>query len=417
MIPMLQSKLFTKTRKEAPADEVAKNAQLLIRAGYIDKLQSGVYTYLPLGFRVLKNIERIIREEMDAAGGQELLMPALHPKDNWVTTGRWESMDDLYKVKDASGRENALGATHEEIIVPLAKQFVSSYRDLPFAAYQIQDKFRMELRAKSGILRGREFIMKDLYSFHEDEADLAVYYETMKRSYMRIYERVGIGARTYLTYASGGTFSKYSHEFQAVTDAGEDIIFICEKCRIAVNKEIGGEVPECPCGAKDLVEKKSIEVGNIFELKTKYSEPFELTYTAKDGSKKTVVMGCYGIGLGRLMGTIVEVLADERGIVWPKEIAPFQVHLIGLSKEGDGADMEGAALYERLQKAGITVLYDERKGVSAGEKFADSDLIGIPFRVVVSAKAKAAGGVELKERSGSDARIVRPEELLSVLGK
>lgn len=415
---MLQSKLFTKARREAPTDEVSKNAKLLIRAGFIDKLQSGVYTYLPLGFRVLKNIENIIREEMNTAGGQELLMPAFQPKENWQTTGRWETMDDLYKVKDSSGRENALGPTHEEVIVPLAKQFVSSYRDLPLYLYQIQNKFRMELRAKSGILRGREFMMKDLYSFHENEKDLKRYYEIMKRAYKNIFNKVGIGEKTYLTLASGGSFSKYSHEFQTVTDAGEDTIYVCEKCKVAVNKEIINEQKTCPsCGSNDLKEEKAIEVGNIFELKTRFSEPFNLTFKDKVGKDQLVTMGCYGIGLGRVMGAIVEVLSDDKGIIWPKEVAPFIVHLIEISKEEGRVGAEALRIYELLQKERISVLYDDRKGVSAGEKFAESDLIGIPYRAVVSEKSLAGDGVELKNRGEEKGVVVTPDELVTQLKK
>jgi prolyl-tRNA synthetase len=291
---MRQSQLFTKTRKDAPSEEVSKNAQLLIRAGYIDKLMAGVYTYLPLGLRVLNNIEQIIREEINKADGQEILMPAMQPKENWLATGRWETLDVLYKVKDSEGREVALGPTHEEVVVPLAKQFISSYKDLPFAAYQFQDKFRMEKRAKSGILRGREFKMKDLYSFHADEADLKMYYDIIKNAYTQIFKRVGIGHKTYVTYASGGSFSKYSHEFQTVTPAGEDLIYICDRCSLAINKEIKAEHSKCPeCGAETFKEEKAIEVGNIFELKTKYSEPFDLKYKNDKGESVPVIMGCY----------------------------------------------------------------------------------------------------------------------------
>ncbi|MEK7129212.1 MAG: aminoacyl--tRNA ligase-related protein, partial [Patescibacteria group bacterium] len=402
-------KLFTKTRREAPADEVAKNAKLLIRGGFIDKLQSGVYTYLPLGLRVLKKIENIIREEMDKAGGQELLMPSFQPKENWQTTGRWDSMDDLYKVKDSSGRENALGPTHEEVIVPLAKQFISSYRDLPLYLYQIQNKFRMELRAKSGILRGREFMMKDLYSFHQNEKDLGRYYEIMKTAYENIFDKVGIGGKTYLTFASGGSFSKYSHEFQTATEAGEDTIYICQKCKVAVNKEIISEQKTCPsCGNTDLKEEKAIEVGNIFELKTRFSEPFNLTFKDRDGKEQPVVMGCYGIGLGRLMGAIVEVLSDERGIVWPEKVAPFKIHLLSLNK-----NEEANALYEKLVSSGAEVLYDDRD-ISAGEKFADADLIGIPWRIIVSSKSLKEGGVEVKKRTEEKERIISTEEFLKI---
>lgn len=413
---MRQSELFTKARKEAPADEVAKNAKLLIRAGFIDKLQSGAYTYLPLGFRVLKKIETIIREEMNKAGGQEILMPALHPKELWQTTGRWDTMDDLYKVSDSSGRENALGATHEEVVVPLVKQFVSSYRDLPFSVYQFQNKFRMELRAKSGILRGREFLMKDLYSFHRDEADLVRFYEMMKGVYAQVFERVGIGAQTYLTFASGGSFSKYSHEFQTVTPAGEDTIHICDTCRVAVNEEIIAEQTTCPsCGGKNLRTETSIEVGNIFELKTRFSEPFKLTYKDETGAEKPVVMGCYGIGLGRVMGTVAEVLGDERGLVWPEAIAPFRVHLVDLSAGDEKVSEYAHALYDEFRACSVDVLWDDRD-LRAGEKFAESDLIGLPLRVVVSKKTLEESKVEIKDRRNGEVSLVPRGEIFSLVG-
>jgi len=409
---MRQSQLFTKTRKEAPKDEVAKNAQLLIRGGYIDKLAAGVYTYLPLGLRVLKKIEKIIRREMNAVGGEELLMPSFHPKELWEKTGRWNTMDDLYKVTDSSGREVALGPTHEEVVTPLVGSFISSYRDLPVYVYQFQNKFRMELRAKSGILRGREFIMKDFYSFHRDEKDLAEYYEKMKGAYKRIFERAGIGEETYLTFASGGSFSKYSHEFQMVTDAGEDIIYICDRCKVAINKEVKGEQPDCPsCGSSELREAKAIEVGNIFELKTKYAEPFGLSYTDEEGKSQPIQMGCYGIGLGRLMGSVVEAFGDDRGIVWPAAVAPFRYHVVCLAP--DDAEVAQAAdeLYASLTKKGIDVLYDDRAGISAGEKFADSDLLGIPTRIVVSKKTLAAGKFEVKERKTGEVLMLTKEEI------
>ena len=408
---MKQSQLFTKARKEAPADEVAKNAKLLIRAGFVDKLQAGVYTYLPLGLRVLKNIENIIREEMNGAGGQEILMPSLHPKELWQTTGRWDTMDDLYKVSDASGRENALGPTHEEIVVPLVKQFVSSYRDLPFATYQFQNKFRMELRAKSGILRGREFIMKDMYSFHRDEADLATYYEMMKGVYARVFERAGLGERTYLTFASGGSFSKYSHEFQTVTPAGEDTIYVCDACRVAVNKEIIADQSTCPsCGSKDLREETAIEVGNIFDLKTKFSDPFKLTYKDEEGKEQPVVMGCYGIGLGRILGTVVEVLGDDKGLVWPRSIAPFAVHLVEISSANTTVREEAEKLYRELSAQGVEVLWDDREA-RAGEKCAESDLMGIPLRVVISEKTLAENKFEVKDRATGEVSMVDRAEL------
>lgn len=408
---MRQSQLFTKTQKNAPKDEASLNARLLIRAGFVDKLMAGVYTILPLGWRVMKKIEQIIREEMDAIGGEEFFMPSLQPKENWLKTGRWDAMDDLYKVKDASDREFALGPTHEEVISPLMKKFLNSYKDLPFAAYQFQNKFRMELRAKSGILRGREFLMKDLYSFHADEADLDSYYEKAKCAYINIWNRCGIGEKTYLTFASGGSFSKFSHEFQTLTEAGEDTIFICDKCNQAVNKEIIDTVKTCPnCDTRDFREEKAVEVGNIFKLGAKYSDPFGLSVVNEKGKKVPVIMGCYGIGLQRLMGTIVELLNDEKGILWPESVAPFQVHLISLGK-----NEEAEKIYNDLENSNIEVLYDDREETSAGEKFADADLIGIPFRVVVSEKSLAGGGVEMKKRKEKESEIVKIEKLMDLI--
>jgi len=397
---------------------MAKNAKLLIRAGFVEKLQSGVYTYLPLGLRVLKKIENIIREEMNSVGGQEILMPSLHPKELWQTTGRWETMDDLYKVVDSSGRENALGPTHEEVVVPLAKQFVSSYRDLPFSVYQFQNKFRMELRAKSGMLRGREFMMKDMYSFHRDEADLARFYKVMQGVYARVFDRVGLGEVTYLTAASGGSFSKYSHEFQTLAKAGEDTIYICGTCPVAVNKEIIADQDDAcaNCMKKGLREETAIEVGNIFELKTKYSAPFSLTYKDENGVAQPVIMGCYGIGLGRVMGTVAEVLGDENGLVWPESIAPFTVHLVDLAAGNSEVENYASLLYNDLAKHNIETLWDDRDS-RAGEKFAESDLIGIPYRIVVSKKTIDDGMVEVKVRSTGETHMVKREDLFNLVSK
>lgn len=407
---MKQSQLFTKTEKNPPKDEVSLNAQLLSRGGFADKLMAGVYSILPLGQRVMKKIENIIREEMNAIGGQELYLPTLQPKENWEKTGRWSSMDDLYKVKDSSDREFALGSTHEEIISPLVKKFINSYKDLPFAAYQIQNKFRMELRAKSGLLRGREFLMKDLYSFHLSQEDLDAYYEKAKMAYKNIFDRAGIGENTFITFASGGSFSKYSHEFQTLTDAGEDIIYICNKCNLAINKEIRHETPKCPdCQGDDFREAKAVEVGNIFKLGTKYSEPFDLKVRDEKGEMKPVIMGCYGIGLQRLMGTIVEVHHDGKGIIWPESVAPFRAHLISLGK-----NEEAEKIYDNLLKNNIEVLFDDRD-VSAGEKFADADLIGIPYRVVVSKKSFESGGAEIKKRPEPASEIISIDAILQRL--
>lgn len=411
---MKQSQLFTRTQKNAPQDEVSVNAQLLIRAGFVDKLMAGTYTFLPLGLKVFRKIENIIREEMLGLGASELLMPSLNPKENWEKSGRWESLDNLFKFTSFySKNEYALGATHEEVISPLMKKFVFSYKDLPTATFQIQNKFRDEKRAKSGILRGREFFMKDLYSFHANAEDLDAYYEKAAQAYKRIFERAGIGAKTYYTFASGGSFSKYSHEFQTLTDAGEDNIYICDKCRVAVNDEIIDDLEhKCPlCGSSELRQEKAVETGNIFKLMTKFSTPFELTFKDQEGKENDVLMGCYGIGLNRLMGTIVELYHDEKGIIWPENVAPFQVHLLSL-----GENEEAEKIYEQLKQKNVEVLYDDREA-SAGEKFADSDLIGIPLRVVISKKSLAAGGVEVKKRNESESNVISIEEFLESLKK
>ncbi len=409
---MRQSILFTGTIKETPKEEISINAQLLIRAGFIDKLMAGVYSYLPLGFLVLKKIEEIIRQEMNRIGGQEIFLPALHPKNNWQQTKRWE-YPEMFKLKNREGKEFSLGWTHEEIITPLARKFISSYKDLPVFIYQIQDKFRDELRAKSGLLRGVEFLMKDLYSFHQDEKGLDEYYEKVKGAYLKIFQRCGLKKETFLTLASGGTFSKYSHEFQTVTPAGEDTVYLCQKCRLAINREIIKEENfTCPkCGNKKLEIKKTIEVGNIFKLKDRFSRPFNLVFKDKDGKEKVVFMGCYGIGLGRLMGTIAEVHHDNSGIAWPGEVAPFRVHLISLT----GTKKESERLYQDLQKQNVEVLYDDRDDKSAGEKFADADLIGIPLRIVVSGRTLQKNCVEIKKRSEQKIRLIKIKEIIKWL--
>jgi prolyl-tRNA synthetase len=405
---MKQSQLFTKTLKELPKDEASYNAQALIRAGFIDKVAAGVYSFLPLGLRVLNKIRNIIREEMESVGGQEISMPAFAPRESWEATGRWDSLDILFKIAASDKKDYVLNPTHEEVVTPLAKKFINSYRELPFAVFQIQTKFRNEKRAKAGLLRGREFLMKDLYSFHASQEDLDSYYEEVTLAYRRIFERVGLGDKTYLTFASGGTFSKYSHEFQTISEAGEDLIYVCEKCRLAVNKEIIEEQSTCPqCGEKDLKETKASEVANIFKLGTKYSEPFHLNYSTDKGEQKAVIMGCYGIGLSRIMGIAAEVCHDEKGLLWSENIAPFKVNLLSL-----GSNEEAEKIYQSLLKAGIEVLYDDRE-VSAGEKFADCDLIGCPYRLVISAKSLAAGGIEFKKRSENEVKIININDLIS----
>ncbi|MDP3057068.1 MAG: aminoacyl--tRNA ligase-related protein [bacterium] len=413
---MRQSQLFTKTTKNISAEEKSLNARLLTRAGFIDKLAAGIYMHLPLGLRVINKIGNIIREEMNAVGGQEILMPALQPKANWQITGRWDELDVLFKLKGDDSKEYALGATHEEVVVPLLGKSISSYKDLPVSVYQIQAKFRNEKRAKSGILRGRQFLMKDMYSFHADEKDLNEFYEKIKDTYWKIFERVGIKGKTYLTLASGGTFSKYSHEFQTITEAGEDVIYICKKCHLSINKEILADInPVCPeCQSEEFEIKKAIEVGNIFKLNTKYSAPFNLRFKDQDGKEKTVIMGCYGIGLDRLMGTVVEVCNDKNGIIWPSSIAPFRVHLILINPDDKNAKKEAENIYASLQKADIEVLFDDRN-LSAGMKFKDSDLIGIPLRLVVSERNK--GKIEVKERGREEVKLMSLEEAVKLIDK
>ena len=405
---MRQSQLFTRAERSAPKDEVALNAQLLTRGGFIYKNSAGIYSYLPLGWRVIQKIGGIIREEMNRIGGQELLMAALHEKHYLKATGRWD-VDVVFKVVEGGSKEPAynISWTHEEIMAEIGTKYISSYKDLPFAAYQIQTKFRNEPRAKSGLLRGREFLMKDLYSFHVSEKDLYRYYDEVAEAYKKTFDRIGLKA--YYTLAAGGDFTiNNTHEFQVVADVGEDTIYVCETCDYAENKEVSklrdGAV--CPkCGAK-VSEKKAIEVGNIFPLGTKYSEAFNLRFTDENGEKKLVYMGSYGIGLGRLMAVIVEVLSDKNGIIWPQAVAPFQIHLLALN----GAD--GGGTYSDLQKAGIEVLYDDRD-VSAGGKFAEADLIGIPWRIVVS--PKLGNKVELKRRNETETKTVDIKEAIKII--
>ncbi|MGW8184743.1 MAG: aminoacyl--tRNA ligase-related protein [Candidatus Moraniibacteriota bacterium] len=412
---MKQSKLFTKTSKDFPKDEVSKNAQLLIKAGFIHKEMAGVYTFLPLGLRVLNKVNDIIRDEMDKVGGQEVFMTVLQPQERWEKTGRWndEVVDNWFKTKLKNGSEVGMAFTHEEAITNYMQRFISSYKDLPFYAYQIQEKFRNEARAKSGIMRGREFLMKDLYSFSRSKEEHDKFYEEITQAYLNVFNRAGIGEKTYLTFASGGTFSKYSHEFQTVSEAGEDIVYIDKEKNIAINEEVFNDEVLADLGVKreNLIQEKSIEVGNIFSLGYKFSEALELTYKNEEGKSELVYMGSYGIGPSRLMGTIVELLSDEKGIVWPESVAPFAVHLISLNK-----DEEAQKIYDTLTENNIEVLFDDRD-VRAGEKFADSDLIGIPYRVVISDRSIEAGGVEFKKRNSAESEIIKIEELLGKIKK
>ncbi len=407
---MRQSNLFTKTRKDISKEEESLNAQLLLRGGFINKEMAGVYSFLPLGLAVLKKIENIVRKEMnDIMEAQEVLMPAIHPLKNYEITGR-DKIDVLFHTKLNGGGDLVMGQSHEEIVTPLFKKFVLSYKDLPQGIFQIQSKFRNELRAKSGILRGREFLMKDLYSFHAGNDCFESYYKKAEESYHNIYKELSIGDRTYFTYASGGSFSKYSHEFQTLSEAGEDQIYLCEDCEVAINKEIINDTKDCPrCGKKrdNLKVKKSIEVGNIFPLGSRFSDSFDLTYKDKNGKEMSVIMGCYGIGISRVMGAIVEILSDKKGIVWPKSIAPFSVHLISL-----GEEEEAEKIYNLLRKEGVEVLFDDREK-GAGEKLVESDLIGIPYRMVVSKKTITSEAIEIKKREEKEVDIIKINELVN----
>ncbi|MFA6353753.1 MAG: aminoacyl--tRNA ligase-related protein [Candidatus Paceibacterota bacterium] len=415
---MRQSKLFTKTRKEIPADETSKNAELLIRGGFIHKEMAGVYSYLPLGLKVLKKIENIIREEMDKIGGTEMRTSVLQNKEIWEKSNRWddEIVDNWFKTKLKNGGEVGLSFTNEEAYSSILKQYVNSYKDLPLYPYDFKNIFRNETRSKSGILRGREFYWKALYSFSKDEKEHEMFYEKAKEAYKNIFERVGIGHLTYLTFASGGSFSKFSHEFQTLTGAGEDTIFIDENKGFAINKEVyTDEVLESlQLKKENLVEKRAVEVGNIFSLGTKFSTPFDLKYKNEKGEEKLIIMGSYGIGLGRLMGTVVEVLSDDKGIVWSPSIAPFSVHLLALGDD-ETVLKEADKIYENLLKAGVEVLFDDRVGLSAGEKFSDADLLGMPWRAVVSARSLKEKGIELKKRTEEKGQIVSEDELIKIL--
>ncbi|MFA5749941.1 MAG: aminoacyl--tRNA ligase-related protein [Candidatus Shapirobacteria bacterium] len=408
---MRYSQLFGKTTKSIPSDADSVNAKLLTQGGFIQKEISGVYNYLPLGLRVLTKIQNIVRQEMDKIGGQEILMPAMTSEDSWITTSR-NGMEVLFHLKGQGDTNLVLNPTHEEVVTPLAQKYLFSYRDLPSAVYQIQNKFRNEARAKSGLLRGREFNMKDLYSFHTDEKDLDRYYEIVKKAYFEIYKRLGLGDITVLTFASGGAFSQFSHEFQTLNENGEDTIYLCKKCKIAINKEIIDTQKTCPeCGNDKLETVKATEVGNIFKLRTKFSKAFNFYYLDKDGQKKIIEMGCYGFGPSRTMGTIVEICHDEKGIIWPESIAPYQIHLVGLDLHDDKIKSQVEKLYQDLLNKNIEVLFDDRIDVTAGVKFADADLIGIPTRLVISKRSLENGGIELKKRNEDKSEIISIDSL------
>lgn len=417
MIPMRLSQLFTKTRRDAPADESAKNAVMLIKAGYVYKVMAGVYAYTPLGLRVLENIKQIVREEMNAIGGQELIMSSLQKKETWEVTGRWddEVVDVWFKSALKDKTEVGFGWSHEEAIIEMMKQYLGSYKDLPINVYQFQTKMRNELRAKSGIMRGREFVMKDMYSCSINETQHEAFYQSCIEAYNRVFDRIGIGEDTYVTFASGGAFTRFSHEFQTVCDAGEDVIYLHRGKNIAVNEEVLDDENLKKLGInRDELEKvKSAEVGNIFNFGTHKSEQMDFAFTDEAGRKQYVHLGSYGIGITRLMGVVVEKFSDEKGIIWPESIAPAKVYLARL---GNIPSVVSAAddLYKRLTDAGALVLYDDRD-MRPGEKFADADLLGIPYRVVVSERTVEAGKHELKKRTESESQVLSQDELIKTL--
>lgn len=416
-IGMRQSQLFTKTRREAPTDELAKNAALLIRAGYVYKEMAGVYAYLPLGIRVQEKIKQIVREEMNAIAGQELIMTTLQRKELWERTGRWDDsvVDVWFKSTLQAGGEVGFGWSHEEPIGEMMKGYITSYKDLPISVYQFQTKLRNEVRAKSGVMRGREFIMKDMYSFCADEATHLAYYESTKPAYMNVYNRLGIGDDTFITFAAGGAFTKFSHEFQTICDAGEDVTYINREKGIAINEEVLHEETLATLGvtAEELTRVTTAEVGNIFNFGQQKASDLGLMVRDMAGEEIPVWMGSYGIGVTRLMGVLVEKFADEKGIVWPESVAPFMVHLIGLNLEDETVRDWAFGVYSALTDRGIEVLFDDRIEVRAGEKFADSDLIGIPYRVVASKKSREEGRFEVVTRATEEVRFLNEEELFA----
>lgn len=405
---MLQlSKFPIKTLKSAPKVSDNKSTSFLLQAGFIRQEMAGVYNFLPFGLRVLRKIENIIRTEMNSIGAQEILMPALWAKEHWETTGRWNSIDVLFHLPASDNKEYALNPTHEDLVTPLVSEFVQSYKDLEFGVYQIQNKFRNEKRAKSGILRGREFIMKDLYSFHKSEETLLEYYENVKKSYKNIFEKLGIGTDTYETLASGWDFTTLnSHEYQTILSIGEDEIYICKDCNTAHNKEVvdtqNGFVCS-KCNSKNVRIEKACEVGNIFPLMTRFTDAFNMKYTTADGKSNPVFMGCYGIGVSRVMGVIAEYFMDEKGLVWPESIAPASHYMIVM-----GENLEKAKeLAKQIEAQWWEVIIDDREKVGFGQKAADADLLGIPNRIVVSDKTLEMGGYELKSRTSDETQIIK----------
>jgi prolyl-tRNA synthetase len=416
---MRQSKIFTKTRKEAPADEKAKNAQLLIRAGFISKEMAGAYSYLPLGMKVVEKIKQIVREEMNAIDGQELIMTSLQRKELWEKTNRWDEsiVDVWFKSELRSGGEVGFGWSHEEPIGEMMKNYIASYKDLPISVYQFQTKFRNEIRAKSGVMRGREFVMKDMYSFCADEKSHLDYYESTKPAYMKVYERLGIGKDTFITFAAGGAFTKFSHEFQTVCKTGEDVVYLNREKGIAVNEEVLNDDTLKKLGVtrKELTRTDTAEVGNIFNFGQQKASELGLLFKDQKGEKNPVWMGSYGIGVTRLVGVLVEKFADSKGINWPLSVAPFGFHILEIGKSEE-VNRFASELHTSLVERGVEVLWDDRDK-RAGEKFADADLIGVPYQIIISDRGLSGGEIELKERKTGKTSLINEADIINTVFK
>lgn len=413
---MKRSQMFIRTSKSAPADEQAKNAQLLIRAGFVHKEMAGVYAYTPLGLRVLENIKTIVREEMNAIGGEEVMMTTLQPREVWEKTDRWDDakVDNWFKTKLSNGAELGVGLTHEEPIVDMVSQYASSYKDFPVLTYQIQNKYRNELRAKSGLMRGREFVMKDLYSFSRTEEEHLEIYEQVIEAYHRVYDRLGLGNVTYRTYADGGIFTnKLSDEFQTISPVGEDTILIDEVQRVGINEEVATDenLERLGLSREKLKEVRGVEVGNTFHLESRYSDALDMYYTDKDGERKSVIMGSYGIGVSRLMGMIAEHFSDERGLVWPEAVAPAKVYLVTIGKS-DELKVSADELYGQLIANSVSTIFDDRDE-RPGAKFTDGELMGVPYTVTISDRLLEGSKLELKSRSGGEPEMLTWDELFA----
>lgn len=409
MLQMSQNSFKTMKNQLSSADN--ESTKYLLQAWYIRQELAGAFNFLPLGLKVLNNIKKVITRNLETLWAQEILMSSLGAKEKWEKTGR-AGIDILFKVpfSESKDKYNFLNPTHEEIVTPLMSEFINSYKDLPMAVFQTQTKFRNEKRAKSGILRGREFLMNDMYSFHVDQKSLDEMYEKVIEVYKNIFKELWIWEDTYLTYASWGAFSKYSHEFQTLTLLGEDSIYVDKKNKIALNKEIVDDesVKE---EFKDNIfeEARGSEVGNIFKLGTKFTDAFDVNYIDKDGQKRRVYMWCYGIGVSRTMWIIAEKFLDEKWLVRPENIAPYDYYVIRIGDEQ--VDVEAKKTIEILENAGKTVIYDDRD-IGFWQKAKDADLLWIPKRIIVSEKTLAQGGVEYKSRTAEWTYILQKNNII-----